>query len=144
MGSRAWLILIRSLNTHTTAFDRALEENRKQPIMWLKCWLKLTDKYIDLMFHQTDQLAQRQLSACHGVWKHNTSIINYPLIKKKSKTYPFLFLFSTGYCHIVIMSFYHNVLGTDVLMSILAVRKLYCSRTKSAPKVFVKKASENQ
>ena len=37
-----------------------------------------------------------------------------------------------------------NVLGTDVLMSILAVRKLYCSWTKSAPKVFVKKASENQ
>ena len=45
---------------------------------------------------------------------------------------------------IVILSFYHNVLGTDVLMSILAVRKLYCSWTKSAPKVFVKKASENQ
>ena len=45
---------------------------------------------------------------------------------------------------IVIIPFCHNVLGTDVLMSILAVRKLYCSRTKSAPKVFVKKASENQ
>ena len=44
---------------------------------------------------------------------------------------------------IVITPFCHNVLGTDVLMSILAIRKLYCSRTKSAPKVFVKKASEN-
>ena len=38
----------------------------------------------------------------------------------------------------------HNVLGTDVLMSILALRKLYCSRTRSGPKLFVVKASENQ
>ena len=34
--------------------------------------------------------------------------------------------------------------GTDVLMSILARRKLYCRHTKSGPKLFVKKTSENQ